>query len=326
MSAVLEQAPAPIFIADEDYDRRKYIGSSNVAAIMGHGPQYDGVTQTAYGVYLAKTSPVREEMEPERRKFLDRRKRWEPVVVQHVREEFDAEIIAVNRRYRDPLVEYFAAEIDWEWRDDDGSIQNGETKTVHTMAFNERHGWGEPGTDEIPMHYYLQVQFGLAVTGRQRTAVAAFIGLDNVIFYRVERDEEDIALMRAECQRFWTEHVLAGVAPDPQTLPDLHKMFRKSNGLVLPATDELASKAFRLRAIISQIEALDLEREALEFDVKWALKDHDELFVDGRKLLTWKEQNWARLDQESLKVRYPKIHREMMLSGRHRVFKALRST
>jgi hypothetical protein len=75
----------------------------------------------------------------------------------------------------------------------------------------------------------------------------------------------------------------------------------------------------------SHIEALEMEQESLEFDVKNFLRDRDELVVDGRRVFTWREQGWSRLDQESLKAQEKAIHKRFMLSGKQRVFKMLRS-
>lgn len=315
-------------IPDEQHDRRRFLGGSDAAAALGYS-QY----RTPYDVYLAKTAEQPGEMDPARRKFLDRRKRWEPVVVQMLREEFDAEIVQVNQRYVDPAVPYFAAEIDFEWMHRDGSgdvveltVQNGEVKTVHPWAFGERHGWGDEGSADIPIEYEAQVQHGLGVTGRRVCAVAALVGIDSLVFYRVPRNDEVLPDMRAILTKFWVEHVLAKVAPDPQTITDLHRMFAKAAGTAIAAPEDLASKALRLRAIHASIDAMELEAEALEFDVKNFMRANEELLVEGRKLVTWKEQKWSRFDQAGLKEKHPALAKEFTKAGTHRVFKTLRST
>lgn len=315
-----------IEIPEGEYDRRKYIGSSNAAAIMSLGATYDGVAQTPYGVYLAKTAAEPEAMDPERRRFLERRKRWEPVVVQHLREDFDAEIVATNRRYRHPHIDYLAAEIDWEWRDVDGTIQNGETKTVYPLSFSEKQGWGEAGTDQIPIHYYIQTQFGLMVTGRQKAAVAALIGVDTLVFYLVERDEEDIARILSTCSVFWNEHVQRGVPPDPQTINDIHRRWGQAkNDLDVEVSSAIGSKAMRLRALSGQLDAIALEWESLEFDLKLEMKDATGLVVGGRRLLSWKNQKWTRLNQTKLKAEFKEAYKACTEKGTQRVFKALKS-
>lgn len=321
MNAEAKPDPAAgLRLMEDEPDRRRYIGSSDAAAILGLSN-----FRTPYDVYLAKTSETREEMDPAKRKFLERRKRWEPVVVQMLREELEAEIVSINRRYIDREHDYFAAEVDAEALDS-GEIMNVEIKTVHPRAFGERYGWGEAGSGDIPVDYEAQVQFALGVTGRSQAIVAAMVGLDDMVFYRIERDDETIATLRAACSKFWTEHVVAKVAPEPTTIEDLHRLYRKSTpGLSVAATDDVGSKALQLRAARAQISAIELQIDALEFDVKLAMKDAEELFVDGRKIFTWKEQAFSYLDQTALKEKEKETHRKFTISGKRRVFKSLTS-
>lgn len=325
----LADRAAPRIIKPSEYDRRRFIGSSNVAAILGLAPEVNGRRHTALDVYEAKIAEEREERrDPDLELFLARRKRWEPVVVEMLREEFDAEITAINRQYVDPEVDFFASEIDAEATSPDGSGEtiNIEIKTVSPRAFGERFGWGEPGTDEVPIQYEAQVMFGLGVTGRRRAVLAAMVGLDDMVFYPIERNEEVIARIRADCVKFWTEHVLKRVPPEPQTLADLSKLYRRPvPEKRVEADTELGSKALRLRAIASQIEALTFEHDLLEFEVKAAMRDAEMLFVDGRKVVSWPEQNWSRLDQASIKLKEKEVYKTYLLSGKHRVFKVLKS-
>lgn len=307
-------------ITDEAYDRRKFIGSSNIAGILGLSKW-----TTPYDVYIAKVSEVREEMDPAKKKFLERRKRWEPVVVQMLREELDANVVATNLRYVDGEFPFFASEIDFE-AEEDGEIMNGEIKTVTPRAWGEKFGWGEPGSGDIPIEYEAQVQFGLGITGRKRTIVAAMVGLDDMVFYRIERDDELIADLRARAAKFWNEHVLAGVAPPATTIGDLHKIYKTATpGLVVTADSALGSTALKLRGVRSQIASWELQAEGLEFDVKLGMAGAEELHVDGRKIFTWKDQKWSMLDQTTLKEKEKKIHKKYTLSGVRRVFKALTS-
>lgn len=305
----------------ENPDRRTYIGSSNIAGILGLSKW-----QTPYDVYSAKVAPSQEEMDPAKKKFLERRKRWEPVVVEMLREELEAKIVATNLRYVDPEFDFFAAEIDAEAQEEDGEIINVEIKTVSPRAWGEKFGWGEPGSGDIPIDYEAQVQFALGVTGRKVAAVAAMVGLDDMIFYRIERDDELIADLRARAVKFWHENVLAKVAPEPTTIADLHKMYKTSDEtIIVQADDVLGSTALKLRGIRHQIAAWETQAEALEFDVKLGMKKAETLVVDGRKVFTWKETKFSMLDQTSLKEKEPKVHKQFTLSGTRRVFKHLSS-
>lgn len=301
-------------------DRRKWIGGSDAAAIMGLG----AYGQTPYKVWLAKTAAHRDELDPRQKKFLERRKRFEPQIVAMLREEFSAEIVEVNQRYFDPDLPFLAAEIDFEWRDTEGEIQNGEIKTVHPLAYGEQHGWGEPGSDEIPINYAAQVMHGLGVKRRSQCVVAAMVGIDDMIFYRVAREgyEETIQNMRERCATFWHEHVLANVPPAPRDWADMMAIFAKVNGRPVECTEEIVAKLGQLHAARENARALELEKEQLMFDVadyvreQWGIAnpstppqliDNAELRWNGKPVATWKKQRGSHLNQKALREAHPEI-------------------
>ena len=332
MMTELEVAAAldPHLLVPDGTDRRTFLGASEVAAVLGLAPTFDGSRQTAYDVWERKTAETpAAAMDPARALFLARRKRFEPIIVQMLREEFDAEIIAVNRRYRDPDVPHFVAEIDFEWMDETthpSTIQNGEIKTVSPFTFGTRYGWGEPGSGDIPVHYEAQTQMGPGVRRRRVCAVAALVGFDSMVFYKVDALDEVIASMRATCGSFWVDNVLKRVPPEPQTSDDLDKLYAKPvKDKAVEATTDVARDALRLRAINATIGALEMEKEACEFTVRHAMKDAEMLVVEGRRIISWKEQRYARLDQAALKEQENVIWRRYQLRGTERVLKALKS-
>jgi predicted phage-related endonuclease len=60
-----------------DKDRRTYIGGSDIAGILGLDPY----GKTPLTVYLAKIGELEGITDPEKKKFLERRKRWEGPIV-----------------------------------------------------------------------------------------------------------------------------------------------------------------------------------------------------------------------------------------------------
>ncbi len=321
----------PTLIKDEEYDRARWIGSSNAAALMGVSPEFDGERETPLTVWRRKVGFEADELSSDKKLFLERRKRWEPVVVQMLREEMDAEIVSVNLRYQDPHLPFLAAEIDFEWKDPEtGFIEGGEIKTVSPFAFKDKFGWGEPGTVDVPIHYFFQMMHGMMVKGFRKSVLAAMVGIDSMHFYPIARNEEMIADMRRAYLRFWNDNVCAGVAPDPMSMGDLRAMFKSSTpGLTVAGDSIVGSKALKLRALHSQIDALQMEGLSLEFDIKLAMKDAEKLTVDGRDVFSWKEQNaGSRLDVTALKASKDKIEKAIYLKylkdyGRRRVFKAM---
>lgn len=336
MSAVLKPTA--------EMDRRTYIGGSDIAAILGVDPY----GKTPLTVYQAKRGELEGRMDPEKIRFLQRRKRWEGPIIEMLREEFDGQIVAANQRYPDAEHDFLAAEIDFEWIDGDGNPQNGEIKTVSPFAFNERSGWGEAGTADIPVHYHAQVMFGLGIKRADRIArtscvTAAMAGLDSMAFYRVDRDDETIAGIRDIAVRFWNENVLAGVPPEPLDMADVGRLFNKRWGRPVDLDLEAAEAFERLRMVRAQIAALEGDQAEAELEVakfvckQWGLaepalekdgkvvvdhvKENSALMFDGRVLGTWNAGRGSHLDQKRLAAEKPEIKLEYTVPHFYRTFR-----
>ena len=313
-----------------DIDRRTYIGGSDAAAILGLDPY----GKTPLTVYLAKRGELGGVPDPDREKFFRRRKRFEEPIVAMLREEYDGEIVAVNARYVDPEHDFLAAEIDFEWADSDGVIQNGEIKTVSPFAFNEGAGWGEAGTDQVPIHYHAQVMHGLGVTRRNTCILAALAGLDTMVFYRIERDDETIEGMREAAAAFWRGNVLAGVPPEPITMSDALALFRRRNGTPVELDDEAAAAFENLRLIRGEVKALEGDEAETELAVAkaickaWGVPDDGEppednavLTHKGRTLGKWARGRGAYLDQKRLALDHPEIKAAYTVPTAFRTFR-----
>jgi putative phage-type endonuclease len=213
---------APISTAP---DRTKYIGGSDIAAVLGISPY-----KTAVDLWIDKTTPAREDNRNARAK--SRGTRLEPYILDMIRDEHGLQIVAQNERYIDASVPYFAAEIDAETAD-----ENVEIKTVHPFKSKE---WGELDTDQLPLHYVAQVQWGLGIRQKERCRVFALIG-DDLRAYVVDRDDETIQAMREKAADFWTRYVLAKLRPpfdfaDSKTLETLRRLYPGTDGSTVEAT------------------------------------------------------------------------------------------
>jgi predicted phage-related endonuclease len=319
-------------------DRTTYIGGSDAAAVVGFG----AYGKTPYTTWLAKTKQEIEVITPEKRKFFDRRKRFEPLIVEMLREECDAEIINVGKRYYDSEYDFMAAEIDFEWRDPEtGLIENGEIKTVDPRAFGEKHGWGDAGTDEVPIHYAAQCVHGLGVTKRNKTLLVPLVGFDTMLFYQINRDDEMIADMRHRCVRFWMDNVLGMVEPDPLVIEDLEKMLLKREGIPVLLGGEQREILREIKAFSEQ-EKLARERKAdRRYDLllwlckQWGAptpevmpKDNALLQItdDGAPVTIAKfsRQVTTRIDSDRLKLELPDVVRKYSKATETRVLRTIK--
>lgn len=303
-----------------ELDRKTYIGGSRVSAVLGLDP-YGKTPLTEYESIISEQEG---KIDPEREKFFAWRKEWEPIVIKRIEREFDAKIVAVNKRYRDPEHKFLAAELDFEWLDPTtGLIENGEIKTVHPLAFNERGGWGEAGTADVPVNYSAQCMHGLGVMGRRKTVLVAMAGIDTFVHYNIERDDEVIAAMRARCVSFWIDNVLARLPPDPVSLDDCMRAMKRLRGKPVEADEQMYDWLTKLKALRETANAMEGEESELKFNIALAVlrawgypdpelalpgvKDNALITHAGAEIATWNAQSTARIDAKALRKEKPDI-------------------
>ena len=92
--------------------------------------------------------------------------------------------------------------------------ENGEYGVLEiktTNAFNYKDWDG----DVVPQYYYAQVQHYLMLTGYKFAYIAVLIGGNHYKDFKIERNEEDIELIRNKATEFYQENLLKKIPPMP---------------------------------------------------------------------------------------------------------------
>lgn len=297
-------------------DRTQFIGGSDAAAILGVSRW-----KSAFQLYQEKIGAFVEVSNPERDKRLNRGKRWEPIVIEMLVDELEnrgheVEVIARNRRYKDPEFSFLEAEIDLELRID-GEEVNGEMKTVHPFSAKD---WGEEGTDEIPIYYVAQGMHGLMIKPRRRMIVAALIGADDLRIHEMARDDELIAVIREKEIAFWNR-VQNRIPPDPTEPEDVKWLYAKDAGTVAEADDELALMCQELKDKKALSKNLESMIESLETRLKARMGDAATLLYRDRPIATWKTQTASRIDIKGIETVHPEIATAFRKTNEFRVLR-----
>lgn len=287
-----------------EMNRLGFIGGSDVAAILGVSPW-----KSPHELWLQKTGRApREEVTPEQQKRFDRGHRLEPVVLEmlldRLRDEGrEVELLRTNERYIDAEYPFMACEIDFELMLD-GEHVNGDCKTVHPFAAKK---WGEEGTDEVPIEYAAQFMHGLGITGRDRCIVATLIGMDDLLIYEVQRDQETIDGTRGRVAQYWNECVIADVPPDPIDFDDAKAIYAKAAGTKIEATSEVRDAVFNLAEIKAKLKSFEEAEKELSFRIADFMRPHSILTFGGHEIATWKNQDHTSLDQKLLAEELPDV-------------------
>ena len=184
--------------------RRKYIGSSDSAAILGLSP-FANIAD----VYWNKVGHADQPENPS----MKAGNQLEAVVLDYAEETIGKELL------RDQLTidDIFCANHDALVC---GTNHGVEAKTSGITGPGVNDQWGEPGTDQVPEHVLVQCQHQIMVAKLQMVWVPALIGGRGFQMYEVHRDDQLIESMKRRLRKFWEEHVLCQMPPE-DALPSI---------------------------------------------------------------------------------------------------------
>lgn len=311
-------------------NRQKYIGGSDMGALLDIAPDSWEVN-SKLKLYLAKTQELTlDDIDPFVKPILTRGKRWEGAVGEMFVERLEndghkVKITGNNKTWRHPIYEHHRCETDMDvLLDDSTDVVTVEIKTVNPWTARE---WGESDTDEAPIHYLAQCQWGLGITGRKTCLLAALFGLDDLRVFIVQRDDGLINTLRQTAQAFWIDHVLARKPPEARDLSDINAFYRKDLVEQKDFSDVLPFRnAYSdLVAADNALAAAKAKREEAEAICKRFMGDTGVALLFGKPAITWKSHNRSSIAVDSLRNLYPTIARECSQTTTVRPFKLSRS-
>lgn len=281
-------------------DRRAGIGGSDVAPILGLSKW-----RTPLDVYRDKRGESRPDEDNEPMLWG---RALEPVIRQQYSDRTGRTVVVPNNMIFHPKHEFMLANLD-------GVTDDNRLLEIKTARSGQ--DWGEPGTDEIPEAYALQVQHYLAVTGYAVADVAVLIGGSDFRLYEVPADTELQDMIIDAEAAFW-QRVINGHEPDPITFAEAQQKFGRSNATGTVMAGDLATQAVRdLARIKAQIKELELAEESAKAIVMRAFGDSgDTLVSDNRTLATWKlAKAPERFDATRFKAAHPDLAAQFTAPG-----------
>lgn len=99
----------------------------------------------------------------------------------------------------------------------DGALKDKETGDYGVLEIKTTSLWNKKDweDDVIPQYYYAQVQHYLMLTGYKFAYIAVLIGGQQYKEFKIERNEEDINLIRNKATEFYQENLLKKIPPMP---------------------------------------------------------------------------------------------------------------
>lgn len=285
--------------------RKKGITGTDAGAIVGLNPY-----RSAFAVYQDK---ITDDFDLSDNEAMRQGRDMEDYVAQRFMEATGLKVRRANAIFYNEEHPFMLADFD---RIIVGQKAGLECKTVSPYSSDK---W-EDG--RIPLHYQMQVQHYLAVSGFDCWYVAALIYGKEFIIRKIERDEELIQNLITIEERFWNENVLAHVMPDPDGSDDCSKHIQalydtdSNKTVTLYGCNELLERRDEITGLIKKLET---EKNTIEQQVKLKMEDSAYGITDKFRV-SWASFISNRLDTKRLKAEQPEIYQAYCTSNSSRRF------
>jgi putative phage-type endonuclease len=305
---------------DFTQDRTKYIGGSDIGAILGLSK-----FRTPLEVWMEKTGKEVKHLDSLPLRFGSFA---EEFVASEYARATGFELLHDESIYIHPTHPMMSAHVD-RFILGDGLNKPAtrllECKTANPFARGE---WGEPGTDQVPMSYLCQCIWYMAITGIEQCDLAVLFGNSDFRIYEIARDLELEALVIEKALHFWNEYVLKDTPPPAQTEGDYQALFKKSDpSKRIEANPKTVELIRQLQSLSTQSGDVDEQITQIKQHIMNEMKEAEVLSYQGNVIATWKAPKPSfRLDGKRLEAEEKEIFERFKMpvqNSRRLVIKSL---
>ena len=253
-----------VLAVNTERTRDSYLGGHCLAAIVGSS-KYAG----PFDIYLQKTEGLTAELTPPMEWGL----RLEDVVAQKYSDVTGHPLARIKTVFH-PKYPFLGGSPDFLAADNPSLMIEIKTAAEEMLYQTDESGyplWGDPGTEEIPQNYFIQVQYYMGLIGRTRTELAVFfLGAKREFrIYEIKFDKELYDLLVLKGVEFWEAYVKTKTPPPIDTHPsDAVKNYLAgkalAGGTVLEIPNHLAPIAIELEYKSELRLKLEEEEDALK--------------------------------------------------------------
>ena len=289
---------------DFSVDRTKYIGGSDIGAILGLSR-----FRSSLEVWMEKTGK-------ETKKLDSLPLRFGSFAEEFVASEYSRstgfELIHDESIYIHPEHTFMSAHMD-RFVLEGGAFSSTSTptrilecKTANPFTSGD---WGEVGSDEVPMSYLCQCIWYMALTNLNKVDLAVLFGNSDFRIYEIARDLELESTVLEKASLFWNEYVLKDLPPPAQSEADYQALFSKGDpSRSVEAKAQTLELTSRLQLLNSEIDVREEEISSIKQNIMNQMGEAESLTYQGKVLATWKAPKPSfRLDSKRLELEHPEI-------------------
>ncbi len=286
--------------------RSQYIGGSDAAAVVGMN-----AFSSPYSLWAEKTGKkpgFAGNLATEVGTFL------EEFVAQKFAQETGKKVRKCNCSFFNSKYPFAIANIDREIIGEDAGLEIKTTDSLNMKKFKN---------GEYPENYYVQCVHYLAITGKKRWYLAVLIGNKEFKRFTIERDEEEIAALMSEEERFW-DYVVQDTPPEVDglkvTTDTISTIYAESDdtSVDLMAYKKDIADFVELGQQIKQLETLQSEKANR---IKTFMGENSGGFCDSFKV-SWKTAERKTFDSKKFAENHPEFDlSEYYKKSSYRTFK-----
>ncbi len=287
--------------------RNKGIGGSDVSVIAGKNP-----FRSVYELWLEKTGQLVPQEEDN--EFTHFGKVLEKIVKNEFMERTGLKVRSKNAILRSDDHPFMLADLDGVINEN-GKMVIFEAKTG--SAYKE--DLWEQG---VPEAYLMQVQHYMAVTGSEKSYIAALIGGNHFFCHTVYRDDDFIDKLIQMESMFWNDCVLGGREPvadgsDATTTYLSEKYPVASDETEISLPDNALQICDEYKAVSAELDELTEKKTALSNQLKSMLGSHSSGVIGDRRV-SWGNVTRTALDQKRLQEENREIYDKYLKKSSYR--------
>jgi len=285
---------------DFSVDRSKYIGGSDIGAILGLSR-----FRSPLEVWMEKTGKQTKKLDSLPLRFGSFA---EEFVASEYSRATGFELIHDESIYLHPEHSFMSAHMDRFVLEGGSSSPTRilECKTASPFTSSE---WGEVGSDEVPMSYLCQCIWYMAITNISQVDLAVLFGNSNFRIYEIARDMDLENTILQKASVFWNNYVLKDIPPPAQSEADCQTLFSKGDpAKSVEAKAQTLELTQRLQLLNSEIDVREEEISSIKQNIMNQMGAAESLSYQGKTIATWKAPKPSfRLDSKRLEQEHPEI-------------------
>ena len=169
--------------------------------------------------------------------------------------------------------------------------------------------------DDIPKHWFCQVQYQLGVAGYQQGSLAWLTAGREFGYKDLALVPDFFAWLVEEVEKFWLDNIQGKQEPTAANVQDiLLKYNRHTDGKIVEVNDEIFSAYQELKAVKDELAAIEEKKASLEEKIKMGFGDAEAISYAGQTLATWKAPKpSSKFDAKAFQSAHPDLAKEFTI-------------